>query len=436
LARVRKQVWVRGAIVFGLALALYTAAAPAVPNGDGIGYLRAARHGELSAGHPLYVPLLRALGAVTPTRARWISAVCGAAGVALVATRASLLAAAGLGVSFSYLVSASDVEVYAPATLALLGVLLLERRAARAIAGGLAIALHLEHVLLLPFLWAEAGLGACAAAAAMGAAVYGVCAFGVLRLTAPQALAWVLSSSHGFTEARWKAPFALVFGVARSLLAAPYPYEATWPRVIAQVAPGAALAGALVLAARRASAPPGLTWPRVWLIVGPYVGFGLLFFPSEAERWLFVLPLVWLSAAPRLLARPRASAGVLAGVLAWNLALGVLPQRDTAPLEQARRAHARLLPGDLVVGPGHGWDELVDLEQPMPQGSELVLLAYYAGRSGGARALASLRARAGARRVVLLRQGDADPLGWKELAQLGVTRDGVRAAFPQATALP
>jgi hypothetical protein len=413
------------------ALGLYVGSRPTLPNGDGVGYVRAARTGQLAPGHPAYVPILSRLGEPKVPRAQLLSALLGALGVAVVAWRVGAIAACGLAVSFGYLAASADIEVYAAATLALILVLCLRGRALRALFAGVAIAFHLEHVMLLPFLLVECGFATCAAAALTGGAAYGIAAFGVLHLHPGEAIHWVLSSRHGFGSPLWKAPAGAVFGAARTLAVAPYPYEAAPARVFFQSVVGALGLLALLWAARREPAPLGLPRRSLYALVIPYAAFGILFFPTDPERWLFLLPLFWMWTQPALARAPRLAAAGLAVLLLFNFAFGVLPGRDTSAREKIDAARQALRAGDLVIAPGHGWDEYLDLDGPLPKDSQLVLLAYFAGLDGPERALARVRTEAqSARRVLLLRFfEDADPQGWKELHALGVTAARVRAAL-------
>ena len=280
---------------FVAAIALFALCAPALPNGDGAGYVRAARWAQLAPGHPAYVPLLRLLGEPLVARAQWLSAICGALGVALLAWRAGAWAAAALAVSWGYLISAADVEVYAPATLLLIVVLCTRQRWIKVAAAGVAMWLHLEHAMVLPFVALECGVLGATVAAALGASFYAWCAFGVMKLHGlREAAHWLLSSSHGFHDPAWKAPGAAVFGAARTIAVAPYPYEASIGTCVAQALVGGAAILIVLWAARREPAPLGLSRRAILALVLPYFAFGLLFFPSDSERWVFLAPLFWI----------------------------------------------------------------------------------------------------------------------------------------------
>jgi hypothetical protein len=418
-------------IAFAAALVLFLLCAPALPNGDGVGYVRAARWGQLAPGHPAFVPLLRLLGEPLVARAQWLSALCGALGIALVAWRVSGWAAAALAVSWGYLISAADIEVYAVAALLLIAVLVVQNRWLKVALAGVAIWFHLEHVMILPFVLMECGVVGAAIAASLGASMYAICAFGVMKLHGlGEAAHWILSSSHGFRDPAWKAPGAAVYGAARTLAYAPYPYEAPISMVVAQALVGGAAVAMVLFAARREPAPLGLSRRAVWSLVIPYGAFGVLFFPSDPERWLFLLPLFWMWAAPAL-ARTRGLATLgLAILLLFNVALGVRPLVDSTPKTRVREARAVIREGDLVIGPGQGWDEYLDLFAPMPKDAELFLVSYHAGKDGPDAALAHIRRAAPlAHRVVLVRfYEDADPQGWKELTILGISNQRIKEA--------
>jgi hypothetical protein len=96
--------------------------------------------------------------------------------------------------------------------------------------------------------------------------------------------------------------------------------------------------------------------------------------------------------------------------------------------------------GDLVISPGHGWDEHLGFErgpalEPFP-------LVFYAGALGAASLTVELatrvtRARAAGRRVLLVRMlDDGDPMGWKELRRFGITPANAGRLLPAGARVP
>jgi hypothetical protein len=174
--------------------------------------------------------------------------------------------------------------------------------------------------------------------------------------------------------------------------------------------------------------------------------FALTFFPSDTERWIFLLPPLVPLLAPGLDRRPRAALALVLGVGLANVAAYHLPVAlDRGELQRAAAAERLLTAGDLVVSPGHGWDELIGLGMPRPP--ERFPLAYHAGaRRHLGRALAELRGRVGGalragRRVYVARLVDSrDRRGFKELAWLGLAPGGFEGLFvrwaPGPTVVP
>jgi hypothetical protein len=454
--------------LIALAVALGDLAlAPAVVNGDGLGYLKAAAvPGVLVPGHLAYLPLLRALralvGAVRPVdalgAARVLSAA--AAGLAVLSlgaaarrlnggrARAATVAALGLGASNGLMAAGSDVETYAPALAAVcVTVYALARRrtggvvwcwaAAAAIAA--AALLHVENaLLLLPATAALEARGDRARLLVGAGALIGGAYAAALAVHPP---GWLGGATHGFHYPITAAtPAVALYGACKALVFSPYPYEAPWTHVLALFAIGAAAAAALAwtVAAREpatARLPLGRAATAAWLV--PYAAVGGAFFASDAERWVFLLPLGWLTVAT---ARRRAGAAlaIAALVAAVNVAVTLPRARDDGWRVRAAAASRQARAGDLVVSPGHGWDELIGFYdgpavEPFP-------LVYYAGATGGRAALAATlgaraattRARGG--RVLLVRLDDgSDPMGWKELRPFGVTPSDVAGLLPAGT---
>ena len=432
--------WPRALAAVAVAVA-YLAMAPRVVNGDGLGYLKAALAGTLYPGHLGYVPLLalvgKVVGATRPIQLLWparvVSAVCAAKGAWLagdIARRraadersgnaAAWAAMLGLAASWGALSAGSDVASSAPALGALCAALWCADRQ-RPIASGLvcaaAVLLHVENVLFVGvcfFVVARRRALVVAAAALPVAAAY------ALVLPA-HGVAWLGAASHGLHyPLRWWTPAVAIYGACKALVYSPYPYEASWARVIGCFVVGAIAAVALATCARR---PLSRAATAAWIV--PYALVGVAFYASDAERWTFLLPLAWLAAA----ARPRRALVIAASVAVANLALWLPVARDATIRARAVAADQKLRDGDVVIGPGHGWDEYVGFfDGPRVT---TVPLVYWAGAVGRERLAATVARLAAGHRVVLVRMHDtSDPMGWKELRLFGITPDNVRAFLP------
>jgi hypothetical protein len=437
--------WTRRLAVVAVAVGAagaYLAMAPRVVNGDGLGYLKAATAGTLYPGHVGYVPLLaataRLVGATRPVELLWPARVLSALAVAVAAlvlgsmaerrwrsSGARWAATLGLLASWGALSAGSDVESYAPALAALVGALWCADRQRPIMAGLLCAAATLFHVENLVFVPVAALLverrGPLLVAAALPiAAVYGA-------LWPGHGVAWLAGASHGLHyPLRWTTPFVAVYGTCKALVYAPYPYEASWARVVGCFAVGAVAAGALAACVRR---PLPRAAMAAWLV--PYALVGVAFYASDAERWTFLLPLLWLAAA----ARPRLALGVAAFALAANLVLWLPTARDATLRTRAAAAATQLRDGDVVVGPGHGWDEYIGFYE----GPRVVTfpLVYWAGAVGRDALPDAIARAAGGHRLFLARfTDDGDPMGWKELRQFGITPANARTLLPAGHAVP
>lgn len=413
-------------------------------NGDGLGYLRAALAGTIYPGHVAYVPLLAAVarvdrlwGAARPVELLWPAralSVASAVGASLLlaslarrrwgSERAAWAAMLGLLASWGALSSGSDVESYAPSLCALAGAWWCADRQ-RAVAGGLLCAaatlLHVENVLFVPVaaLLVEKRARLVVAAALPIAIVYGA-------LASAHGAAWLAGASHGLRPPlRATAPFVAVYGACKALVYAPYPYEASWARVLGCFAAGATAAAALATCVR---APISRLALAAWIV--PYAAVGVAFWASDAERWIFLLPLVWVAAA----ARADRALAVAALVAVANAIVWLPTARDGTIERKATAAAAHLADGDVVVGPGHGWDEYIGFWSG-PRVTTFPIV-YWAG-AVGVDALPSQLARAAAgHRLFLARMHDAaDPMGWKELVRFGVGRENIQRLLPPGHAV-
>ncbi len=470
----------RWALSIGLGfLLLYLTTAPAAVNLDGLGYIKLLSK-NFAAGHLLYMPLLRAATRLCHgdglRAGRLLSALTAASGLVLffgIARRAfrqagwlapdarfaSAVAATGLGVSYGMWVEATDVEAYAPALLALLIVVRVlsgyqlrpswPRALTVGLALGVAVLCHLTHVVLSVLVVGAMSMVsgrrttrllraalALSVGGALALGVYAWAAFGVRHHDLAGAVAWVRTASHGFADAG--GPYRIadaLYGAAKSIIWSPYLYEADARRLLGQFALGlvplAALGVGAWLFPHRLRGLSG-TAALLWTV--PYALLGLAFFASDSERWIFLLPVGWIAAAAllcRTLRRASACALVLLYIATLNFVTAIAPaHRDSWPIDRAERSSTLFADGDLVIFPGHAWDEYVALSShaivPLP-------LVYYVARDGVEAAFARVQqeeaaALAGGHRVWALRiydEHDDDPRGMSELFQLGLDRPAI-----------
>ena len=480
----------------GLAIAIalvativYLLTAPAVVNLDGLGYLKLLPH-NFAAGHLLFMPLLRAatrvLGGDGLKVGRFMNALLGGTGVLFmygIARRLAPLradrrfvatvAACGLAVSYGYWIQGADLEAYALATVALLALVRvalpyrsrpsLLRALAIGVVLGAAVLCHLTHVLLSIFVIAicledPRGVKKGALSATLALCVGGTIALGAYAYAAflvrghhiEGALRWVLSAAHGFHESAGAYVLAeSIYGLARSVIWSPYLYESDAPRLLGQFLLGLApLLGLAVLARRFPHALRDLPLRPLAALTLPYAALALLFFGADTERWIFILPALWFAAAillDALVHRRLTAVLVVALIGLCNLRLAILPaHRDGSARHLAELAAAPLSDGDLLVFPGHTWDEYVSFYggkklEPFP-------IAYYAARDGAALMWSRLdresaAARARGHHVYAVRLFDEhrevadEPAGYVELRGIGLSRAALRAQLERRFAV-
>ncbi|MGZ3439517.1 MAG: hypothetical protein ACXVDD_08370, partial [Polyangia bacterium] len=325
----------------------------------------------------------------------------------------------------------------------------LARAAATGALLGLAVLSHLSHVLLAVFVahhlfchargrrWLPPAI-ALAVGGALSLALYAYAALVVRGHDLHGALRWIATAQHGFVTAGGAYRLAdAIYGLCKAIVWSPYLYEADAQKLIGQFLLGLVPLGALFVGAltgRRARERLDLGALAWW--TAPYALLGVAFFGADPERWIFVLPAGWILAAALVLELPRpgrAVAAVLLWVGAFNLVTAVWPaHRDQWPRQKAELTASQLHDGDLLIFPGHSWDEYVVFYgaarfEPFP-------VSYYAARDGAAAAwvrldkeIGAARARGG--RVFCVRvfdDADQDPRGFWELATVGVSRAALK----------
>jgi hypothetical protein len=400
----------RDVLAFGVPLAVYLATPAAVLNGDGLGYYNCARHSSWAdrfrPGHLLYCPLMSVLGGAaervdlaTLSSTMLVSnQLAGAVGVALVlriARRLGMapfgqwLAALGLAASFGFWIQATDVEAYALALLFVIGSIdlltrYLDRGHPSALVGlgllnGLAASFHLSTIALVPAglcatawrertSWPRWSLATATYVASLAAAFLApviVVAVTVLNLRATDIPAWLVSSRHAYrvTLDELSVPRAL-YGFGRAFVYMERFYDGPLWSVALK---GAGLASAAAWIAWRTRPFWRRLTPATRVLLGISSGFvllqtmlGIYFFPSDSERWVFLLPLVWLAIAGPVATLPRrerrAAVAAVSALAVVNLAQGIWPAATDLSIPQKVRAFDRALPqGALVVTPGQDW---------------------------------------------------------------------------------
>ena len=461
--------------LFLLLVPLYWLLSPAGVNGDGIGYLNRLSGEGLAPGHPAFLPLIRLVAAVLPHHSlmelapplRLLSICCAALALGLffdACSRAATplgaaVATSLLGGSHAFFRSATEIEAYAPAALcatATLWALTRHRERERplfavlaGIFAGLGVTLHLTLALLaLPLAgvllragrrWSHTLL-ALGAMVLVAGAILGLALWQVGLGDPAAAWGWLMEADHGMPYRHSAVtPLKGLWGVCRALVHAPYPDGTNMAKVALLTAVGAV--SWLVLARlkwrpvvaieRRRASMDGLTL-LAW--IAPFCAFALYFYPSDSERWIFILPAVMLYLAPALghkLADGKRgpSVTVLGVVVACNVAVYQLPAAmNTDAVHRAAVVDRLVTSADLVVSPGHGWDELIGLSVRRP--ARRYTLVYYAGSLGGMGAAVArmhreigATLRSGARVYAARLRDRTDRRGFKELKWFGVGQE-------------
>jgi hypothetical protein len=474
---------------------------PLVVSGDGVGYIKRLLSPEWDVvpGHLIYVPLQEGLR-------RWLAPAGGHGDAASLATAVSvisgglacgllcwlvirmagrilpgLLAAAGLAISYGFYRASCDVEAYASATALLiaLGCLVLPPGTTKgwptAVAAGLLLGLttllHTSLVLFTPFVFAGVWVatrswryaaGAVALAGALSLGSFLAVAWGMLGLTPTETFGWLMSSDNGYAQApalSWSFIFRnfarLVYGWGRSLIHSPAPDRLGMALSVNRSTLGIAylsLAAVLCFWGWRGIVPAlRRRLLLLWAWVVPLVFFGFIFFPAATERWVFVLPVLWLILAlawTRLWRWPAAAwvAGLLLLALPLGANIATVGQEravDGRTLARSQGISPLLRQGDLLMYPGHTWDEYIGFYEDTPV--ERFILASFAGEEQGDREafLARLEGalqrthRAGGR-VIAVRVFDPPDShhGWSLLQALGVARDDVLALLARFEVRP
>jgi hypothetical protein len=353
------------------------------------------------------MPLISALSAAWPKFPLvgvmvGINCIAGAVALALVyqtakalglTQRASLVALAGACFSHAIWIQATDAETYG---LALVGVMTAFFGAARyqssarpgwaaVMALGCALA-GLMHVATAPVVLVPALMIVLSTsipigdrlrhltvyAVLLGALAFGTIAFAAFGVHGLKSLGEVVRWLTGWKE---DIPSMLdvlavpraAYGFVRSFVFLEYFWEA--PRWV--IATKAGLFGVVVAAAAYgAYRSRDSWWPsnrRFWFAVAPFVALqvatGVLHYGSDTERWVFLVPLVWLLLSPAV-DRPGgwpAALAVLTSLAFINTWQFSLPSARDVSTREKIAALYNVAPRDtVIVGPGLDWTQYIE----------------------------------------------------------------------------
>ncbi len=280
-------------------------------------------------------------------------------------------------------------------------------------------------------------------------------ALGVRGMCMSETISWILTSDNGYAQ-RPSATLSFVltnagrvfYGVGRTLVHSPAPDRLGSDASFRLSAVGIGffiVAASIVsfLLIHRVKQEVRQPLRALWAWFVPLLLFGFLFWPSATERWVLVLPVMWLLAALAVASIETrwlsAAFGVfLLGVPTVFNIVTVSEERklDERTLERSAAISGELRSGDLLLYPGHTWDEYVGFYEDVPV--ERFIIASFAGEErGDAEALlARLRTRSDATherggRVVAVRVFDVPDShhGWSLLRAMDIPRDDVLAVL-------
>lgn len=491
-------------------LAVYLALGAKALNLDGLGYAGRVESGDpmqlLLPGHLLYGPLMNALyrlvcvispGLDAARLMQVADAVFAAVGVGVfisalrrlaVGRFAAIAAGVALGFTYTYWTHATDLTTYALSTLCLIcafHILCAARARAKSphIWGvgamvALATLIHQSNVVFLPAAMigvvgiSRAGSRTALKVAAICLAIifiaYGVLGWAATGSSSPAVIAkWAAGGAHGWTPTIEPVNLARgVYGFANAVIylddagtiikgsAAGISGSDLSGSALARLAGKTVLLGLILLAAyakkRRLGADQ--RWAAglcvAWIV--PYTLVALVFFTTDHDRWIMLMPAVAALAAiahPKPSSRGKlAAVGVVAVLFSLNLTSAIFPAHTGASnkyYQEAQRFAPRLAATDLVIFWGHDHLGTAGYLRQMKH-VEAVHIINTVLKGGKRKGLSDLTkmvddALASNRRVLVIGlYGSRDSAGdyLSEAHALGLTRSEVEQALSGFTVRP
>lgn len=473
---------------------------PLVVSGDGVGYIKRliSPERDVVPGHLLYIPFLEQLNLIifpngghldATIVATLVSAIGGGLACGFLYAITSrftdrrwpgLVAVSGLCVSYGFYRASGDVEAYSSAVAIIVAIAwcLLPgkqpigwgKTIAAGVLLGIATLLHTSLVLITPFVllagwhssnsWLKPAVSLCVGGS-LSLGSFLIVSMGFLGMDLSSSVAWIMTADNGYAQPPtislsffFRNLGRLFYGICRTFVHSPAPDRLGVQASVQSSAVGMVyliiVLGLTVWGLKSMSKEIRRRLRSLWAWLVPLVFFGFLFFPAATERWVFILPCLWLVFSLALLSHrkawiaPVATAVMIALPLVANIiTVSQERQLDRRTLERSRAVSELLRQGDLLLYPGHTWDEYIGFYEDAPV--ERFILASFAGEEQGDREafLARLRrslddtfSQGG--RVIAVRVFDAPEThhGWSLLRALGVPRDDVLALLAEYEAQP
>lgn len=482
------------------ATVLLYALRPLVVSGDGVGYIKRliSPERDVVPGHLIYIPFLEQLRLIifpdgghsdATVIATLVSAIGGGLACGFLYAIISrftdrwwpgVVAVAGLCVSYGFYRASGDVEAYSSAVAIIVAIAwcLIPgeqpigwlRTLAAGVLLGVATLLHTSLVLITPFVllagwhssgsWLKPSVAVCVGGA-LSLSSFLIVSMRFLGMDMDASVAWIMTADNGYAQPPtislsfiFRNLGRLFYGICRSFVHSPAPDRLGVQASVQSSAVGMvyfiAVLALMVWGLRSMSKDIRRRLRSLWAWLVPLVFFGFLFFPAATERWVFILPCLWLVFSLALLSHRKAWVAPAAAIVmifvplvANIITVNQERQLDRRTLERSRAVSDLLRQGDLLLYPGHTWDEYIGFYEDAPV--ERFILASFAGEEQGDREAFLTRLRGSldetfsrGGRVIAVRVFDAPEThhGWSLLRALGIPRDDVLALLAEYEAQP
>lgn len=457
-------------------------------SGDGVGYVKRviSQTWDIIPGHLLYVPMMEIIRRVLwrePSNVEVELLVNICVGISIIwmgigvgafyfwckkyyGKIVALLLSVALFFSYGYFRAGRDVEAYSivTAVLIIIGAILysvdkitLKTVIILSILTSIAILFHTVVVLfslfppifiILRFRKFGLALITLILTGILTLIPFAVVAFWVKSLTIAEAIRWLLSADNGYAvPIEWSVPYFInnilraIKGLACSFIYSPvkFGYDLTVIFLTLGIIYLILLvviyiAGKIKIKNEEMSRSPKLWY--LWFWIFPFLCFGLVFWPSATERWIFILPCIWFALGNSI----RTSSFLM--LVSFPLVLFMIlvnfwilrkeRVKDIEVREKSSYISSFLKEGDMIVYPGHSWDEYIGFYEG--KNVKRFILTSIAGELRGDKKTLLNRLEQEIRdvlscgsRVILVRvlEPPVEPFGWDLMKIMKINRDEI-----------